>query len=112
MFDFTSEGGNLDEIEFEILMLCKLSGPFYKNLRIFDENFNLKFTQIYMYKIGSFLHSKEREKITKMMTIFKTPAILVCFLPHDPIKPQTSVQRLAHTRNVTTGCWYNIELAD
>ena len=44
MFDFTSEGGNLDEIEFEILMLCKLSGPFYKNLHNFDENFNLKFT--------------------------------------------------------------------
>ena len=38
--------GNLDEIEFEILMLCKLSGSFYKNLHNFDENFNLKFTSI------------------------------------------------------------------
>ena len=46
MFDFTSEGGILDEIEFEILMLCKLSGSFYKNLHNFDENFNLKFTSI------------------------------------------------------------------
>lgn len=46
MFDFTSEGGNLDEIEFEILMLCKLSGSFYKNLHNFDENFKLKFTSI------------------------------------------------------------------
>ena len=59
MFDFTSGGGggggNLDEIEFEILMLCKLSGPFYKNLHIFYENFNPKFTQIYMYKIGRIL---------------------------------------------------------
>ena len=46
MFDFTSEGGNSDEIEFEILMLCKLSDSFYKNLHNFDENFNLKFTSI------------------------------------------------------------------
>ena len=46
MFDFTSEGGNLDKIEFEILMLCKLSGSFYKNLHNFDENFNLKVTSI------------------------------------------------------------------
>ena len=55
-------------------------------------------------KTLSFLHSTEREKITKMMIIFKTPAILLCFLRHDPIKPQTSVQRLAHTRNVTICC--------
>ena len=55
-------------------------------------------------KTLSFLHSSEREKITKMMIIFKTPAILVCFLRHDPIKPQASVQRLAHTHNVTTCC--------
>ena len=39
-------GGNLDKIEFEILMLCKLSGLFYKNLHNFDENFKLKFTSI------------------------------------------------------------------
>ena len=55
-------------------------------------------------KTLSFLHSTEREKITKMMIIFKTPAILVCFLRHDPIKPQASVRRLAHTHNVTTCC--------
>ena len=46
MFDFTSEGENLDEIEFEILILCKLSCSFYKNLHNFDENFNLKFTSV------------------------------------------------------------------
>lgn len=62
MFDFTSEGGNSDEIEFEILsisnsissdslrtislMVRKLSDSFYKNLHNFDENFNLKFTSI------------------------------------------------------------------
>ena len=46
MFDLTSEGGNSDEIEFEILMLCKLSDSFYKNLHKFDENFNRKFTSI------------------------------------------------------------------
>ena len=61
------------------------------------------FSQI-AQKILSFLHSTEREKIKKMMIIFKTPAILVCFLCHDPVKPQTSVQRLAHTRNVTNRC--------
>ena len=55
-------------------------------------------------KTLSFLHSTEREKITKMMIIFKTPAILVCFMRHDPIKPQTFVQRLAHTRKFTTCC--------
>ena len=55
-------------------------------------------------KTLSFLHSTEREKVTKMMIIFKTPAILVCFMRHDPIKPQTFVQRLAHTRKVTTCC--------
>ena len=37
MFDFTSEGGNSDEIEFEILMVCKLSDSFYKNLHNFDD---------------------------------------------------------------------------
>lgn len=46
MFDFTSEGGNSDEIEFEILMVRKLSDSFNKNLHNFDENFNLKFTSI------------------------------------------------------------------
>ena len=44
MFDFTSEVGNSDEIEFE--MVRKLSDSFYKNLHNFDENFNLKFTSI------------------------------------------------------------------
>ena len=46
MFDFTSDGGNSDEIEFEILMLCKLSDSYYKDPHNFDENFNLKFTSI------------------------------------------------------------------
>ena len=62
-------------------------------------------------KTLSFPHFTEREKITKMMIIFKTPAILVCFLRHDPVKPQTSVQRLAHTRNVTTCCCKQIARA-
>lgn len=61
------------------------------------------FPQIAQKTLSS-LHFTEREKITKMMIIFKTPAILVCFLRRNPIKPQTSVQRLAHTRNITTCC--------
>ena len=46
MIDFTSEGWNSIEIEFEIPMLSKLSDSFYKNPHKFDENFNLKFTSI------------------------------------------------------------------
>ena len=53
-FDFRSEGGNLDKIEFEILMLCKLSTLFYKNLHNFDENFKLKFTSICTRLVESF----------------------------------------------------------
>ena len=39
------------------------------------------------------------------MVIFKRGAIFLCCIRCDPIPPQTSVQRLAHTRNVTTCCW-------
>ena len=51
-----------------------------------------------------FLHSTKIEQITKTMVIFKTGAIFLCCISCDPIPPQTSVQRLAHTRNVTTCC--------
>ena len=38
------------------------------------------------------------------MVIFKRGAIFLCCIRCDPVPPQTSVQRLAHTRNVTTCC--------
>ena len=56
-------------------------------------------------KTLSFLHSTKIEQITKTMVIFKTSATFLCFIRCDPMLPQTSVQRLAHTRNVTTCCF-------
>ena len=50
------------------------------------------------------LHSTKVERMTKTMVIFKRGAIFLCCVRCDPIPPQTSVQRLAHTRNVTTCC--------
>ena len=47
--------------------------------------------------------------MTKTMVIFKRGAIFLCCVRCDPIPPQTSVQRLAHTRNVTTCCWEDAE---
>ena len=38
------------------------------------------------------------------MVIFKRGAIFLCCIRCDPIPPHSSVQRLAHTRNVTTCC--------
>ena len=52
----------------------------------------------------SYLHSTKLEQMTKTMVIFKRGAIFLCCIRCDPIPPQTSVQRLAHTRNVTTCC--------
>ena len=55
-----------------------------------------------------YLHSTKIEQMTKTMVIFKRGAIFLCCIrcdDCDPIPPQTSVQRLAHTRNVTTCCW-------
>ena len=55
----------------------------------------------------SFLHSTKIEQITKTMVIFKTAAIFLCCIRCDPKSPQTSVQRLAHTRTMTTCfCFY------
>ena len=51
-----------------------------------------------------YLHSTKIEQMTKTMVIFKRGAIFLCCVRCDPIPPQTSVQRLAHTRNVTTCC--------
>ena len=42
------------------------------------------------------------------MLIFKTAAIFLCCIRCDPIPPQTSVQRLAHTRNITTCCFCGV----
>ena len=56
-------------------------------------------------KTLSYLHSTKIEQMTKTMVIFKRGAIFLCCIRCDPIPPQTSVQRLAHTRNVTTCCW-------
>ena len=53
-------------------------------------------------KALSYLHSTKIEQMTKAMVIFKRGAIFLCYILCDPIPPQTSVQRLAHTRNVTT----------
>ena len=55
-------------------------------------------------KTLSYLHSTKIERMTKTMIIFKRGAIFLCCVRCDPIPPQTSVQRLAHTRNVTTCC--------
>ena len=55
-------------------------------------------------KTLSFLHSTKIEQITKTMVMFKTGAIFLCCIRYYPIPPQTSVQRLEHTRNVTTCC--------
>ena len=52
----------------------------------------------------SYLHSTKIEQMTKTMVILKTGAIFLCCIRCDPIPRQTSVQRLAHTRNVTTCC--------
>ena len=52
-----------------------------------------------------FLHSIKIDQITKTMVIFETSATFLCCILCDPILPQTSAQRLAHTRNVTTCCW-------
>ena len=56
-------------------------------------------------KTLSYLHSTKIERMTKTMVIFKRGAIFLCCVRCDPIPPQTSVQRLAHTRNVTTCCF-------
>ena len=64
-------------------------------------------TNLACYKedfVLSALH-KDREQMTKTMVIFKRGAIFLCYIRCDPIPPQTSVQRLAHTRNVTTCCY-------
>ena len=61
-------------------------------------------------KTLSYLHSTKIEQMTKTMVIFKTGASFLCCIRCDPIPPQTSVQRLAHTRNVTTCCWPPIGL--
>ena len=53
-------------------------------------------------KTLSFLYSTEVKQITKTTVIFKTEVIFVCCVGCNPISPRTSVQRLAHTRNVTT----------
>ena len=55
-------------------------------------------------KTLSFLHSTKIEHMTKTMVILKRGAIFLCCIRCDPIPQQTSVQRLAHTRNVTTWC--------
>ena len=55
-------------------------------------------------KTLSYLHSTKIEQMTKTMVIFKRGAIFLCCIRYDPIPPQTSVQRLAHSRNVTTCC--------
>ena len=55
-------------------------------------------------KTLSYLHSTKIEQMTKTMVIFKRGAIFLCCIRCDPIPPQASVQRLAHTRNVTTCC--------
>ena len=60
-----------------------------------------QFTQ----KTLSYLHSTKIEQMTKTMVILKTGAIFLCCIRCDPIPRQTSVQRLAHTRNVTTCCY-------
>ena len=53
-------------------------------------------------KTLSFLHSTKVEQITKTMVIFKTGSIFLYCIPCNPIPSQTSVRRLANTRNVTT----------
>ena len=55
-------------------------------------------------KTLSYLHSTKIEQMAKTMVIFKRGAIFLCCIRCDPTPPQTSVQRLAHTRNVTTCC--------
>ena len=55
-------------------------------------------------KTLSYLHSTKIEQMTKTMVIFKRGAIFLCCILCDSIPPQTSVQRLARTRNVTTCC--------
>ena len=55
-------------------------------------------------KTLSYLHFTKIEQMTKTMVIFKRGVIFPCCIRCDPIPPQTSVQRLAHTRNVTTCC--------
>ena len=55
-------------------------------------------------KTLSYLHSTKTEQMTNTMVIFKRGASFLCRIRCDPIPPQTSVQRLAHTRNVTTCC--------
>ena len=67
-----------------------------------------QFTQ----KTLSYLHSTKIEQMTKTMVIFKTGAIFLCCIRCDPIPRQTSVQRLAHTRNVTTCCCFSNDDGD
>ena len=55
-----------------------------------------------------YLHSTKIEQMTKTMVIFKRGAIFLCCIRCDPIPQQTSVQRLAHTRNVTTCCSFRL----
>ena len=55
-------------------------------------------------KTLSDLHSTKIEQMNKTMVIFRRGAIFLCRIRCDPIPPQTSVQRFAHTRNVTTCC--------
>ena len=71
-------------------------------------------TNLAYYKedfVLSALH-KDREQMTKTMVIFKRGAIFLCCVRCDPIPPQTSVQRLAHTRNVTTCCCLHVKVLD
>ena len=64
----------------------------------------LRLISHFVQKTLSFLHSTKIEQITKTMVMFKTGAIFLCCIRYHPIPPQTSVQRLAHTHNVTTCC--------
>ena len=62
-------------------------------------------------KTLSFLHSTKVEQITKTMVIFKTGSLFLCCIPCDPIPSQTSVHRLANTRNVTT-CYCSTQVSN
>ena len=75
-------------------------GKIVNDLRLISNEANLaycteNFVFSALYKI---------EQITKTMVMFKTGAIFLCCIRYYPIPPQTSVQRLTHTRNVTTWC--------
>ena len=64
----------------------------------------LRLISNFVQKTLSFLHSTKIEQITQTMVMFKTGAFFLCCIRYYPIPPQTSVQRLAHTHNVTTCC--------